>query len=194
MAERLLGTQLGVRARRHIIGHGTKYAVRRDSLMKSLVAIALLLTPVLAQKQEFTIEKYEFVWEAYYVQGVDISVMKNEITTRFSLHQDTWFPMSAQEALRLAEDLKSAVKLQMAEETTEEKTSILIQGPPFLIDSITESTLRIWHTSIAGSEGRTSIADNEVRIELNIEQAKAIVPYLEKAPRMIAFVDSLIHF
>ena len=38
--------------------------------MKSLVGIVLLLTPVLAQEQEFTIEKYEFIWEAYRVQDL----------------------------------------------------------------------------------------------------------------------------
>ena len=43
--------------------------------MRDLMAIVLLLTPALAQEQELNIEKYEFIWEAYHAQDVEISVI-----------------------------------------------------------------------------------------------------------------------
>ena len=151
--------------------------------MRDLVAIVLLLTPALAQEQELNIEKYEFIWEAYHAQGVEISVMKNETTTRFSLRSEGgWLTMSAQEALRLAEELSMVLRLRTVEENSEGKNSNLVKGPPFSIWGSTGSTLTIMPD------------DRSFSFALNMEQAKAIVPYLEKAPRMIAFVDSLIHF
>ena len=155
--------------------------------MRDLVAIVLLLTPALAQEQEqeqeLNIEKYEFIWEAYHAQDVEISVMKNETTTRFSLRSEGgWLTMSAQEALRLAEELSMVLRLRTVEENSEGKTSNLVKGPPFSIWGSTGSTLTIMPD------------DRSFSFALNVEQAKAIVPYLEKAPRMIAFVDSLIHF
>jgi len=153
--------------------------------MRDLVAIVLLLTPALAQEQEqeLNIEKYEFIWEAYHAQGVEISVMKNETTTRFSLRSEGgWLTMSAQEALRLAEELSMVLRLRTVEENSEGKNSNLVKGPPFSIWGSTGSTLTIMPD------------DRSFSFALNVEQAKAIVPYLEKAPRMIAFVDSLIHF
>ena len=112
--------------------------------------------------------------------------MKTEIHTRFSLRDEGWLIMSAQEALRLAKDLSMAIKLQMAEEATEGKASKLVKGSSFSIWRTTESAL-----SIVPDTPPSAYYN---RIELNIEQAKAVVQYLEKAPRMIAFVDSLIHF
>ena len=161
--------------------------------MKILVTMVLLLTPVLAQEQEFAIDQYEFIWEAYHIQGVVISVEKNENTTRFSLRDNGWLPMSAQEALQLSKDLNMAIKLQAAGDTTEAKSSVLVKGPLFSIRWTSYSTLHIISRELEPKDFKVS-NDHNFYFDLNIEQAKAIIPYLEKAPRMISFVDSLIHF
>ena len=102
------------------------------------------------------------------------------MATRFYLRYDGWLPMSSEEALHLAEDIESVVELG-TEEIIEGKVSKLVEGPPFSIWRINESL----HISRTGSDGF---------MVLDLEQAKSMIPYLERAPRLIAFVDSLIRF
>lgn len=160
--------------------------------MKKLTFILLIIFGTYCHAEEYFIDDYELKWTILTENKMRMDIIKTEETTNVSLFKNTGLPsllkLTSKEAVDIASALKRTREFLKKQKGTQQDVSESVTAGDYIV---------LFRTSVKYGFSVSIHKNQRYRSQtfsLSKNEAIKLQPELEKAPKLIKFIDSKIDF